>query len=396
MYTLGVDLGATSCTASVFRSDHASVVRLGASQLSSPSVVALDVDGAIIIGEAAAALLRSNSGRAVAGVHQRVGDDTPVLIGGHALPAEHLIGHQLRSLVDAIAEAQGERPAAVAVGRPVDWGGHRRERFADAVSYSAVPNVEIVDTPTAVLEHYASLGAVDEAEAIGVFDMGGTSVVASIIGSNGNAASGGGSIRVNGLGGAVLDDELFAFVCNAMPAEAEVDLAALLAACISAKLELSANTEATVDVAPVSIRVTRGEFERAIRPHLELAVDALEEAAEAASSRGTTIDRVLLVGGSSSVPLIGQLVAARLGVSVGIDAHPQQCAALGLARIAARSAGLMSAPVRIPSVDGFEAATPMQRPPESDAPKAPLPAPPPLAAGLWPSAADAPAPPPPD
>lgn len=371
VYALGVDLGATACSASIFRSGHAEVATLG-SLTSWPALIALTAEGQVVAGERAEVVARSNPERTVSGAHRRIGDDTPLLFAGHSMSAEQLVGHQLRAVVDAVTSHEGEPPTRVAIARPADWGPYRCERFDDAVAFSAVPNVEILPAPVAAVEHHASLNEIADGARLGVFDMGGSSIVASIVEwhSSGHHEVGA-TTRVDDVGGDVLDDQLFAFAQRSLPVGVDVDPAALFASCIRAKVELSTSTEAVIEVGSVSLRVTRAEFEHAIRPHLERSVDALLETAEARSPQSSTLDGVLLVGGSSSVPLLGQLVALQLGVMVHVDVEPQHCAALGLARTAARTAGLVDVVRDASSTGTAIAAPPGARPLAIDAPAAP-------------------------
>jgi len=357
-------------------------------------MLALGDEGQVVAGERAVEVATAHPERCTRGVFGRLGDNTPSLFGGHLMRAEQLVGHQLRAVIDAVADLEGERPTSVAVGRPADWGPHRLSCLDDAIAYSAVPNVEAIATSAAALAHYASLGALADQSKVGVFDMGGTSVVASVLTWRSSPDLAGGlSVRADHLGGETLDDEMLAFAHDALGSHNDVDPMALFNACVMAKIELSSSTEAVIDAGPVSLRITRGEFERAIRPHLERAVDVLVAATELDTPSGVSLDRVILLGGSSAVPLIGQLVASRLGVMVDIDVHPQHCAALGLARLAAGTAGLI-APVPGESETASDGSLPVvSRPAASDAPAAPPPPPAPVAAATRPAAADAPAPP---
>lgn len=398
-YALGVDLGATTCKAAAFRSGRASVVQLGATNLWWPAAAGLLDDGTVGIGDQAVDLLTSKPERVATGFLSRVGDETPLLFGGHLMRAEHLVGHQLRAVVDAVASAVGDQPAAIAVNHPAAWGAHRLECLAEAMAFSAVSGVELVPTPVAALRHYASIEPIADGAIVGVFDMGGSTVEASIVEWRATGPSVVvGAVRLDDVGGERLDDELFAFAQTAVADAALANQSALFDECVVAKVNLSSNTAAAISLGETSLRVTRGEFEAMIRPHLDRALDVLVEVAEAELDAGAVLDRVVLVGGSAAVPLIGQLVASQFGASVDLDVHPQHCTSLGLARTAAVAASLVvnqSTPLAVVQTIGGDAGLAgFLRPGAADAPTPPPPAPAPLAAALWPSAADAPTPPP--
>src|SRR4029434_1788306 len=89
------------------------------------------------------------------------------------------------------------------------------------------------------------------------------------------------------------------------------------------------------------VRVTRGELEALIRPTLAETVTDLERALRSAGLTPADVDHVLLVGGSSRIPLVSQLVSSGLGRPVAVDAHPKHAIALGAALVAARAGGAL-------------------------------------------------------
>jgi hypothetical protein len=109
--------------------------------------------------------------------------------------------------------------------------------------------------------------------------------------------------------------------------------------CIEAKEALSSETDATIPVllpnVQSEVRLTRVEFEAMIRPSLTETIGALRRAVQSAGVEPAEVKAVLLVGGSSRIPLVGQLVSAELGRPVAVDAHPKHAIALGAAIAAA-------------------------------------------------------------
>jgi YVTN family beta-propeller protein len=121
-------------------------------------------------------------------------------------------------------------------------------------------------------------------------------------------------------------------------------LARLRADCVAAKEALSADTEVSIPVllpsVQTEIRLTRSEFESMIRPPLAETTAVLGRALVAAGVSAGELAAVLLVGGSSRIPLVGQLVAAELGRPVAIDVHPKHAVAEGAALAAGRLLGV--------------------------------------------------------
>ena len=90
------------------------------------------------------------------------------------------------------------------------------------------------------------------------------------------------------------------------------------------------------------VRLTRGEFETMIRPSVASTIASLQRALESADVSAEQVDTVLLVGGSSRIPLVSQMVSAELGRPTSVDAHPKHAIVLGAASLAeppARAAG---------------------------------------------------------
>ena len=109
--------------------------------------------------------------------------------------------------------------------------------------------------------------------------------------------------------------------------------------CTEAKEALSSDTEVAIPVLlpqlQARVRMVRSEFESMVRDAVEDTVDALRRAVESAGLSEKDVDSVLLVGGSSRIPLVAQLVSAEFGRPIAVDADPKASIALGAARVAA-------------------------------------------------------------
>ncbi|OLT05046.1 hypothetical protein BJF90_20490 [Pseudonocardia sp. CNS-004] len=110
-------------------------------------------------------------------------------------------------------------------------------------------------------------------------------------------------------------------------------IAAIRRECVEAKEALSSDTEVSIPVltpkAQGSVRMHRSEFEAAIRPQVEDTVDALQRAVASAGLTPQQLSAILLVGGSSRIPLVGQLVSEMLGRPVTVDVDPKNAISMG-------------------------------------------------------------------
>src|SRR5699024_1876246 len=105
--------------------------------------------------------------------------------------------------------------------------------------------------------------------------------------------------------------------------------------CTEAKEALSADTEVTIPVmmpgATTQVRLVRAEFEGTIRPAVEETIEGLRRALDSAELAPAHLSAVLLVGGSSRIPLVAELISGQLGRPVAVDVDPNTIVALGAA-----------------------------------------------------------------
>src|SRR5262245_38175702 len=114
-YHLGIDLGTTYSAAATWRGDRPSMVNLGSRTATIPSVVLLREDGEVLTGEAAERRAVIEPQRVAREFKRRMGDPTPVILGGAPYSAAALTARLLRAVVDAVVRFEGEPPTDVVV-----------------------------------------------------------------------------------------------------------------------------------------------------------------------------------------------------------------------------------------------------------------------------------------
>src|SRR4051812_12255280 len=349
-YQLGIDLGTTYTAAAVCRSSdrrwvEPEVVTLGTRNATVPSVLFLPPDGTILVGDAAERRAVSEPDRVVREFKRRIGDPTPIVVGGRPWAPEELSARLVRWVVERVAQREGGQATRIAVTHPASWGAHKKDRLGGALAAQGLP-VTFLAEPQAAAMQYAAAERVEPGSTIAVYDLGGGTFDAAIVHKE---AHGFGLLgRPEGLerlGGVDFDEAVFEYVRTNLP-EAFTDLddtdpavlsaiAAVRRECTEAKEALSSDTEVSISVlTPVgqgAVRLHRTEFEALIRPQVEDTVDALRRAIHSAGLSAPQLTAVLLVGGSSRVPLVAQLVSEQLGRPVAVDADPKNAIALGAA-----------------------------------------------------------------
>jgi len=355
-YHLGIDLGTTYTAAATHEAGRIEVVPLGDRGPSIPSVLYMRPDGNIVAGDAANRHSVSEPERIAREFKRRLGDPTPIQLAGVATPPEVLTGHLLRWVYDTVVRAKGVAPLKVALTHPANWGPYKRDLLVRAAEAAGLADVTLATEPQAAAISYANQERVEPGEVIAVYDLGGGTFDAAILRKEGD---GGFTILgtpegIERLGGIDFDAAVFAHVSQSLEGvfdeldpedEATVSaVARLRQECTAAKEALSLDSEAVIPVllptTQTEVRTTRAELEDMIRGPLMETVSAMERALRSASLEPAQVAHILLVGGSSRIPMVAQLVSSQLGRPVAVDAHPKHAIALGAAIVAARAGGV--------------------------------------------------------
>ena len=302
-------------------------------------------DGGVLVGEAAERRATSEPDHVVREFKRRIGDPTPVLVSGRPWAPEDLAARLVQWVVERVTQREGGPATHLAVTHPASWGAHKKDLLGAALHRHGLP-VAFLAEPQAAALHYAAAERVEPGSTIAVYDFGGGTFDAAVVHKDAQGFSLLGRPEgVERLGGIDLDELVFEHVVEGLP-EAfdgldEDDPAVLSAVaavrreCTEAKEALSADTEVSIPVlTPVgqgSVRLHRSEFEAMIHPHVEETVSALHRAIASAGVGADQLTAVLLVGGSSRIPLVAQMVSEQLGRPVAVDADPKNAIAKGAA-----------------------------------------------------------------
>lgn len=356
-YVLGVDLGTTYTAAAIGRDARVEMLSLGNRAASIPSVVYIREDDEILVGEAADRRGAGDPGRVAREFKRRVGDTTPILVGGTPYSAEALMAKLLRWVIDHATEREGAAPDHVAVTHPANWGAYKKDLLEQAVRIANLEGVTFLTEPEAAASYYASTERVELGAVVAVYDLGGGTFDATVLRKTADGFEILGHPEgIERLGGIDFDEAVFQHVNSSVgdvisqldpdDPNAVSAVARLRGECVEAKEALSHDTDAAIPVmlpnVSTEVRITRGELENMVRLRLSDTIDAMQRALRSAGVDAAHVTTVLLVGGSSRMPLVAQLVSTELGRPVAVDAHPKHSIALGAA-LAATSASAPTA-----------------------------------------------------
>jgi molecular chaperone DnaK len=350
-YVLGIDVGTSFTAAAVARFGQGSpapeCLPLGLRGTAVPSVVYYPEEGPLLVGEAAERRSLDYPGRAVREFKRRVGDAVPLSVGGLSLAPEDVFATMTRWVVDRATEREGAPPSEVILTHPAAWGSHRTSLILAAIAAKGLDNVTLVPEPEAAALYYASQVRVEVGSTIGVYDLGGGTFDTAVLRK---AASNrfhlvGRPEGIENLGGADFDAEVFRYVAGHTgdvlstlnPADAGVRaaLGRLRRECVEAKEALSSDSEANISVLlpgfQQQIRLVRSEFEALIEDSVRDTVEALEQSLAQLELEPADLSAVLLIGGSSRIPLVAQLISEQLDRPIAVDADPKSSICLGAA-----------------------------------------------------------------
>src|SRR6478672_5477278 len=338
---LGIDLGTTNSEVAVVEGGTPRVLPGDDGDPILPSFVGLADDGRLLVGKAARNQYPLAPDRTVKSIKRKIGQDVKVTLGDQEYRPQEISAMILRALKDRAQKALGREVQKAVITVPAYFNDAQRQATIEAGQVAGLEVVRILNEPTA-----AAL----------VYDLGGGTFDVSVVRAEGGVVEVLASHGDTQLGGDDFDDLLLNYLCDHFQTHHRIDLrenrsarARVLRAAEAAKRQLSDHAFARVeeefiaekDGVPLhlSVEVSRGEFEDLIRPLIDRTMDCVQRSLDDAHLTAAQIDRVVLVGGSTRTPMIGDLLEARLGRPARKDINPDLCVAMGAAVQAAMNAG---------------------------------------------------------
>ncbi|WP_050053891.1 Hsp70 family protein [Pseudarthrobacter siccitolerans] len=351
-YVLAIDVGTSFTAAAVVRfgqeaSPAPESLPLGLRGAAVPSVLYYPETGSLLVGEAAERRGLDSPGRVVREFKRRVGDAVPISVGDLSLPAEDVFATMARWVVDRATEREGAPPSEVILTHPAAWGSHRISVILAALAAKGLDHVSLVPEPEAAALYYASQVRVEAGSTIAVYDLGGGTFDTAVL-----RKAGGNRFQLVGrpegienLGGADFDAAVFRYVAghtgdvlsalDLADAGVRGALGRLRRECVEAKEALSSDSEASISVLlpgfQQQIRLVRADFEALIEDSVRDTVEALEQSLAQLELEPEDLSAVLLIGGSSRIPLVAQLISETLDRPIAVDADPKSSICLGAA-----------------------------------------------------------------
>ncbi len=342
---VGIDLGTTNSEVAVVEDGRPRVILVEGDPIL-PSVVGLADDGRLLVGKPARNQMVIAPGRTVRSIKRKMGEDVTVTLGEQTFKPQEVSAMILRRLKDA-AELDLGRPVTKAVVTvPAYFNDSQRQATREAGTLAGLDVVRILNEPTAAALTYTPNPT--GTERFLVYDLGGGTFDVSVVQAESGVFEVLSSHGDTHLGGDDFDDLLADELADEFGELFGVDLrtdpvpaARLARAAEAAKRHLSDHPFVRVeeefiaekDGVPLhlSTEIDRGRYEELIQPLIDRTLECVQRALDDARLTATNIDRVVLVGGSTRTPLIGQLLEDRLGQPAHREVHPDLCVAMGAA-----------------------------------------------------------------
>jgi molecular chaperone DnaK len=354
-YVVGIDLGTTNSVIAWMKDDGTvEVIPNAEGNRITPSVVAFDKNGQILVGEPAKRQIILNPERTIKSIKRKMGTDYKVRIDDKEYTPQEISAFILKKLKkDAESYLGGEIKKAV-ITCPAYFNDAQRQATKEAGIIAGFDVLRIINEPTAAALAYG-LDKKGEQKVL-VYDLGGGTFDVSIL------EIGDGVIQViatagnNHLGGDDFDQRLIDYMADEFKKQHGIDLREdrqalqrLRDAAEKAKIELSTKLETEVSLPFIAVtesgpihlemRITRALFESLTRDLVEMTRGPIEQALNDAKLSPQDIDEIILVGGMTRVPMVQQFIKDIFGKEPNKSVNPDEAVAIGAAIQAAIIAG---------------------------------------------------------
>ena len=342
---IGIDLGTTNSCLAVLEAGSAKVIANPEGNRTTPSVVAFKNDE-IIVGDAAKRQMITNP-NTVGSVKRLMGTDKKVKLSDKEYTPEEISAMILSYMKDYAESYLGEKVTKAVITVPAYFSDSERQATKNAGKIAGLEVERIINEPTAAALAYG-LDKQDKQERVLVYDLGGGTFDVSILELGDGVFEVKSTSGNNKLGGDDFDDRVIKYLVDEFKKEHGVDLSKdkmamqrLKDAAEKAKKDLSGVVNTQISLPFLSqgsdgplhleINMTRAKFEELTRDLVESTLTPVRNALKDAKLKSSAIDKVLLVGGSTRIPLVQELVQKELGKEPNKGVNPDEVVAMGAA-----------------------------------------------------------------
>jgi len=342
---IGIDLGTTNSCVAVLEGGAATVIPNPEGGRTTPSVVSYK-KGERIVGDAAKRQALTNP-NTISSIKRLMGTSKKVEIEGKKYTPEEVSAMILSYMKDYAEKYLGEKVTKAVITVPAYFNDSQRQATKNAGKIAGLEVERIINEPTAAALAFG-LDKQDKNQTVLVYDLGGGTFDVSILELGDGIFEVKSTAGNNKLGGDDFDNCLMNYLVAEFKKENDIDLSKdklamqrLKEIAEKAKKDLSGMTSTQVS-APfiaqgedgplhIDMNVTRAKFEDLIRDLVESTLEPVKKALKDAKLKAKDIDKVILVGGSTRIPMVQELVEKELGQKPSHEVNPDEAVAMGAA-----------------------------------------------------------------
>ena len=348
---IGIDLGTSNSACAVLQAGKPTIVPSaeGTTQYGKafPSVVAFTKDGQKLVGEPARRQAVSNPRGTITAAKRKMGTDFKYNINGKEFTPQQISAFILQKIKKDAEEFVGEKISKAVITVPAYFDDNQRQATKDAGTIAGLEVVRLVNEPTAASMAYG-IDKSEQEHKILVFDFGGGTLDVTIM------EFGEGVFEVKStsgdtqLGGTDMDESLMKFIIEDFKKKNGIDLSEddtamqrLREAAEKAKIELSTTNETDInlpfltqkDGSPVHLKmnINRSKLEELVEPIIKKCKHPMEQAISDAKLGKDGVDKIILVGGPTRMPIVRKFVEDFVGKKAERGVDPMECVAQGAA-----------------------------------------------------------------
>ena len=355
---IGIDLGTTNSCVSVMEGGEAVVIPNAEGNRTTPSVVAFSKNGERLVGQIAKRQAVTNPDNTVISIKRKMGTNEKVKIDGDEFSPQEISAMILQKLKSDAENYLGTTVTQAVITVPAYFSDSQRQATKDAGKIAGLEVLRIINEPTAAALAYG-MDKEDQEQKIMIYDLGGGTFDVSILDIGDGVFE---VLSTNGnthLGGDDFDQAIIDYLVSEFKKSDAIDLSKdkmamqrLKEAAEKAKIELSGMQQTQINLPFITadssgpkhldINLTRAKFEELIGKLVEDTRGPVEQAMKDAGITANDIHKVLLVGGSTRVPCVQEMVKKITGKEPDKGINPDECVAIG----AAIQGGVLSGDVK--------------------------------------------------
>ena len=344
---VGIDLGTTNSVVAVLEGGEPTVIANAEGSRTTPSVVAFAKDGEVLVGEVAKRQAITNPDRTIRSVKREMGTNWSIDIDGKGYNAQEVSARTLMKLKRDAEAYLGDTVTEAVITVPAYFDDAQRTATQEAGKVAGLEVLRIINEPTAAALAYG-LEKGDEDQTILVFDLGGGTFDVSVLEIGDGVFEVKSTSGDTSLGGDDWDERVITWLVESFTNDHGVDLSKdnmamqrLKEAAEKAKIELSSSQSTQVnlpfvtatDAGPLHMdyELSRSKFQELTSDLLERCRKPFEQAIKDAGLSMSEIEHVIMVGGSTRMPAVTDLVQTMTGKEPNKSVNPDEVVAVGAA-----------------------------------------------------------------